>query len=94
MAHPLSSVRHPAYYSPTWPDPPTDSKLTEGEPSKKKPRKRGEKSLYDEDGGEWRPHKPDRYHDEGHWNYKPVPTDDDTYPEWKNIRPDGTEIPK
>lgn len=56
----------------TWPDPPTDKKpLHEGLPSRKKPRERGEKSLYDSEGGEWRPHKPDKYHPEGHWDYKP-----------------------
>ncbi len=55
----------------TWPDPPTDGPCQEGEPSRSKPRKRGEKSVYDDKGGEWRPHKPDKYHPEGHWNHKP-----------------------
>lgn len=32
---------------------------------------RGEKSLYDDRGGEWRPHLPDKYH-QGHWDYKPA----------------------
>ena len=44
---------------------------TEGPPSRAKPRARGEKSKYDDKGGEWRPHKPDKYHPEGHWDHKP-----------------------
>jgi RHS repeat-associated protein len=55
----------------TWPAPPTDNPCEEGDPSRAKPRKRGEKSLYDEEGGEWRPHKPDKYHPDLHWDYKP-----------------------
>ncbi len=55
----------------TWPDPPVEGECTEGDPSRSKPRKRGEKSVYDEQGGEWRPHKPDNYHPEGHWDHKP-----------------------
>ncbi|HIP83470.1 MAG TPA: hypothetical protein EYH19_07865 [Desulfocapsa sulfexigens] len=55
----------------TWPDPPVEGECTEGDPSRSKPRKRGEKSDYDEQGGEWRPHKPDKYHPEGHWDHKP-----------------------
>jgi hypothetical protein len=38
----------------TWPKPPRDGKLKEGTPSRSKPANRGEKSLYDEKGGEWR----------------------------------------
>jgi hypothetical protein len=55
----------------TWPTPPTDSPCEVGEPSRTKPRSRGEKSIYDEEGGEWRPHPPDKYHPELHWDYKP-----------------------
>ena len=55
----------------TWPKPPVEGECKEGEPSKKKPRDRGEKSLWDPKGGEWRPHKPDKYHPEGHWDHKP-----------------------
>ena len=55
----------------TWPIPPVRGPLTEGLPSRSKPRNRGEKSLYDSHGGEWRPHKPDYYHPKGHWDYKP-----------------------
>jgi len=55
----------------TWPKPPVEGEVTPGEPSRKKNRERGEKSLFDKKGGEWRPHKPDKHHDEGHWDYKP-----------------------
>ncbi|MDX9925296.1 MAG: RHS repeat-associated core domain-containing protein [Ignavibacteriaceae bacterium] len=68
----------------TWPSPPIEGKLSEGNPSKLKPRQRGEKSLYDEKGGEWRPHKPDKYHPRGHWDYKSKGTNQ----EWQNIYPD------
>ena len=58
----------------TWPEPPAQNKpLREGEPSRTKPRERGEKSIYDSKNGEWRPHKPDKYHPEGHWDYKEHP---------------------
>jgi RHS repeat-associated protein len=56
----------------TWPTPPVPGKCKEGDPSRSKPRSRGEKSLWDPEGGEWRPHKPDVYHPEGHWDYKPA----------------------
>ena len=66
----------------TWPKPPVEGKLRDGKPSRKKPLERGEKSLYDDRGGEWRPHLPDKYH-QGHWDYKPagknVP--------WQNVYP-------
>jgi hypothetical protein len=55
----------------SWPRPPVEGELTPNEPSRGKPKQRGEKSLYDEKGGEWRPHKPDKYHPEGHWDHKP-----------------------
>ena len=55
----------------TWPKPPGKGPFKPGEPSRAKPRSRGEKSLYDPEGGEWRPHLPDKYHDKFHWDYKP-----------------------
>lgn len=55
----------------TWPEPPFSGERKIGEPSRQKPKERGEKSWYDEEGGEWRPHTPDKYHPEGHWDYKP-----------------------
>jgi RHS repeat-associated protein len=55
----------------TWPTKPFGGQAREGEPSRAKPAERGEKSWYDEDEGEWRAHKPDKYHPEGHWDYKP-----------------------
>lgn len=68
----------------TWPSPPIEGKLSEGNPSRLKPRQRGEKSLYDEKGGEWRPHKPDKYHPRGHWDHKPNGINQ----EWQDIYPD------
>ena len=53
----------------TWPKPPTKGKLKEGNPSRKKPSERGEKSLYDKEGGEWRYSPEDKYHNP-HWDYK------------------------
>ncbi|MBF0525442.1 MAG: RHS repeat protein [Deltaproteobacteria bacterium] len=55
----------------TWPEPPVEGECEIGDLSRKKPRERGEKSLWDPEGGEWRPHKPDKYHPEGHWDYNP-----------------------
>ena len=55
----------------TWPKPPGKGPFTPGPPSRAKPRNRGEKSLYDPEGGEWRPHLPDKYHDKFHWDHKP-----------------------
>ena len=54
----------------TWPVPPGEGSFKVGEPSRAKPAGRGEKSLYDKDGGEWRPHLPDNYHPNPHWDYK------------------------
>lgn len=67
----------------TWPKPPASGKLREGLPSRAKPRNRGEKSLYDEKGGEWRYAKEDKYHNP-HWDYKESPTSS-----WKNISING-----
>lgn len=68
------------YDTKTWPRPPIHGKLREGLPSRIKPRKRGEKSLYDENGGEWRYDVGDKYHNP-HWNYKPSGNNQ----EWQNI---------
>jgi len=64
----------------TWPKPPSQGKFREGNPSRAKPRSRGEKSLYDENGGEWRYDPGDKYHNP-HWNYKPP----GQAQEWQNI---------
>jgi RHS repeat-associated protein len=75
--------------SKTWPQPPSDKgPFTEGEPSRTKPRERGECSLYDCEGGEWRPHKPGKHHTEGHWDYKPPGNNTG----WENIRPNGEPL--
>ena len=63
----------------SWPEPPARGKLQEGLPSRQKPRMRGEKSLYDEKGGEWRYAREDKYHNP-HWDYKESPSSS-----WKNI---------
>ena len=65
----------------TWPKPPTERKLIEGNPSRNKPRSRGEKSLYDDNGGEWRYDPGDSRHNP-HWNYKPAGKNQ----EWQNIQ--------
>ena len=64
----------------TWPSPPKQSRYKEGEPSRIKPRSRGEKSLYDEDGGEWRYSPEDKYHNP-HWDHKPAGKTQ----EWQNV---------
>ena len=46
----------------TWPKPPINGILTEGLATKAKYRKRGEKSLFDKYGGEWRPDIINQYH--------------------------------
>ena len=68
-----------------WPKPPGDGDFHEGEPSREKPKNRGEKSLYDENGGEWRVHKPDKYHPKMHWDYKPPITYGNPYPSWQDV---------
>jgi hypothetical protein len=54
-----------------WPIPPGKGPFKIGDPSRTKPRERGEKSLYDSEGGEWRwdasGHQPDY---KPHWDYK------------------------
>ena len=74
----------------TWPTPPGDGgPYREGPASRAKPAARGEKSLYDSEGGEWRPHLPDSYHDTPHWNYRPPGPNQP----WQNIAPDGMRMP-
>jgi len=70
----------------TWPTPPVEGPVIEGDPSRKKPKERGEKSYYDENGGEWRPHLRDPFH-EPHWDHKPPSTPEDKYPRWWNVAP-------
>ena len=72
----------------TWPKPPTDSPTTEGEPSRAKPKNRGEKSLYDDKGGEWRVHKPDTHHSNWHWDYK---SGENNSP-WRDIDPNTGKV--
>ena len=75
----------------TWPKPPPQfqgKKLTEGDPSRAKPTQRGEKSWYDEEGGELRPHLPDDQHPEGHWDYKPPGKNT----EWQDISTNGERM--
>lgn len=68
----------------TWPKPSAKGKLKEGAPSRNKPRSRGEKSLYDEKGGEWRYSPGDKYHNP-HWDYKPAGKSQ----QWQNVPIDG-----
>ncbi len=72
----------------TWPKPPKSGKFREGPPSRQKPRMRGEKSLYDDKGGEWRYAGEDKYHNP-HWDYKESPSSS-----WKNISIDDKPILK
>ncbi len=73
----------------TWPQPPGDAgPYSEGTPSRAKPAARGEKSLYDSQGGEWRPHLPDSWHDTPHWDYKPPGPNQP----WQNIDPQGNRM--
>ena len=72
----------------TWPKPPAKGPFTPGPPSRQKPLNRGEKSLYDSEGGEWRPHLPDKYHDKFHWDYKPKGKNKP----WKDIYPEECDL--
>jgi hypothetical protein len=74
----------------SWPKPPREGKYREGDPSRNKPRSRGEKSLYDEKGGEWRYSPKGKHHDEVHWDYKPA----GKAQKWQNISIDGKVISK
>jgi Phage Mu protein F like protein len=64
----------------TWPQVPINDKLIEGLPSKAVARAYGNKSLYDQYGGEWKPHTPDERHNL-HWDYKAA----GRCSEWQNI---------
>jgi hypothetical protein len=78
----------------TWPRPPSPGPFQEGPPSRVKPRERGEKSLFDQEGGEWRPHLPDKFHPKGHWDYKP-PADHngEKFPKWQDVYPSEPALP-
>ena len=63
-----------------WPKPPKDDTFTIGNPSRQKANNRGENSLYDSSGGEWRWDA--NGHGNGpHWDYKPSGNNQP----WKNI---------
>ncbi len=65
--------------------PPVDEPLTEGDPSRPSAQGRGGKSLWDQNGGEWRYFPGDKWH-HPHWDYNPH-----TNPrsEWDNIPING-----
>ncbi|MBV8182836.1 MAG: hypothetical protein JO045_29395 [Mycobacterium sp.] len=50
--------------------PPVPGKLTPGPPSRPSEQRRGRQHLWDENGGEWRYHPDDRWHNP-HWDYNP-----------------------
>lgn len=50
--------------------PPVPGKLTPGPPSRPSEERRGREHLWDENGGEWRYHPEDRWHNP-HWDYNP-----------------------
>jgi hypothetical protein len=78
----------------TWPKPPGEGPFVEGDTSRAKPRERGEKSLFDKGGGEWRPHRPDKHHPKGHWDYKPSANPDgDKNPQWRDVYPEEHGYP-
>ena len=79
-----------------WPTPPSggtygvSGPFSEGPASKKTYRDDGEKSLYDAQGGEWRPSKVNIVHDveDRHWDYKPYKWNDNqnrNIGKWMNI---------
>lgn len=53
--------------------PPVPGKLTPGPPSKARERRLGREHLWDENGGEWRYHPDDPWHNP-HWDYNPHDT--------------------
>lgn len=54
-----------------WPKVPIDGSLRVGLPTKNKPLSRSEKSLFDQYGGQWRPHLRDGKQGHNlHWNYQ------------------------
>lgn len=50
--------------------PPVEGPLTEGDPSRPSAQGRGGKSLWDQNGGEWRYFPGDKWHNP-HWDYNP-----------------------
>ena len=72
----------------TWPSVPINDTLKVWPPSRVKNKLKGEKSLYDIYGGEWRPHVIDKRHNL-HWNYKPA----GKFTKWLNIPING-KVPK
>ncbi len=72
----------------TWPEPPgTNPETNETvEPERRKNRERGEKLIKDRDGNLWRPHTPDPWHPDGHWDVKPPGGG------WSNIDEDGNPL--
>ena len=88
-----------------WPTPPSggtygvSGPFTEGPASRQTYRDDGEKSLYDAQGGEWRPSKVNTAHDvkDGHWDYKPYLWNDNqnrNIGQWTNVDFEGNKIPK
>lgn len=87
-----------------WPTPPSggdfgvSGDFTEGTASKEPYKGRGEKSLYDDQGGEWRPSKVNVVHhvEDRHWDHKPYDWNENQQQnigEWMNIDFDGNRIP-
>lgn len=84
----------------TWPSLPSggtygfSGTYTIGDPSRIGPRNLGEKSIWDANGGEWRPEKPAEYSNgvkkPGHWNHKPYTRSGKH--RWINVDSSGEEI--
>jgi hypothetical protein len=72
----------------TWPTPPGKGPFTEGPASRPSEAAKGGESLYDTEGGEWRPHLPDSWHPDAHWNYKPPGKN----AEWLNLDENGNRV--
>lgn len=66
--------------------PPVGGPVTEGPASRPSARDRGGRSLYDQDGGEWRYYPGDEWRHNPHWDYKPSPGPGS---KWENIGIDG-----
>lgn len=66
--------------------PPVEGPLTEGPASRPSRRDAGGRSLYDQDGGEWRYYPGDQWRHAPHWDYKPQPGPGSP---WQNIPIDG-----
>lgn len=66
--------------------PPVEGPLTEGPASKPSRAAKGGRSLYDQDGGEWRYYPGDEWRHNPHWDYKPRPGSGSP---WENIPIDG-----